>query len=405
MAASRRKPASGTCVSTDLLRTLLDALETELPGAVALRARLHANPEPSHGERETARHVAEALESGSVRRVAGTGLMARTGPAGRAAVAVRAELDALPVEEATDAPFAATNGLMHACGHDVHMAALVAVFRAARRIEEDLPRPLLALFQPSEEAYPSGADIVVREGALTNAVGAIVAAHVHPHVPWGAVSVEAGPVNASSDNLRISIEGIGGHGAYPHLTRDPILALSHTIVALQSLVSRRLNPMHAGVFSVGWTRAGSAENVIPIRAEAGGTLRALEPEERKPLREAARGLIDNTARAYGCVAEVEVTEGEPATINDPLLAEAAWTLLPEADLELAPAMRSCGSDDFGFYGRLAPALMVFVGLEGSPGIQNVPLHHPLFLPPNEAVKAVARAQVTAFAAAVLRHSA
>jgi amidohydrolase len=223
--------------------------------------------------------------------------------------------------------------------------------------------------------------------------------------PGAAVSVEAGPINASSDNLRISIEGIGGHGAYPHLTRDPILALSHAIVALQSLVSRRLNPMHAGVFSVGWTRAGSAENVIPIRAEAGGTLRALEPEERKPLREAARELIDNTARAYGCVAEVEVTEGEPATLNDPRLAEATRTLLPKADLELAPAMRSCGSDDFGFYGRLAPALMVFVGLKDSPGIQNVPLHHPLFLPPNEAVEAVARAQVTAFAAAAVRQPA
>ena len=244
----------------------------------------------------------------------------------------------------------------------------------------------------------------MREGVLINAIGAIVAAHVHPHVPWGAVSVEAGPVNASSDNLRISIEGIGGHGAYPHLTRDPILALSHTIVALQSLVSRRLNPMHAGVFSVGWTRAGAAENVIPIRAEAGGTLRALDPEDRIPLREAARELIDNTARAYGCVAEVEVTEGEPATVNDPLLAEAAWSLLPQANLELAPAMRSCGSDDFGFYGRLVPALMVFVGIKGSPGTRDVPLHHPEFLPPNEAVEAVARAQATAFAAAV-RHPA
>ncbi len=322
----------------------------ELPDAVALRELLHANPELSHGEHETARLVVDALETGNVRRVAGTGLMARAGRSGEADVVVRAELDALPIEEATDAPFASTNGAMHACGHDVHMAALVAVFRAARRIEKDLPRPLLALFQPSEEAYPSGAEIIVREGVLTKAVGAIVAAHVHPHVPWGAVSVEAGPINASSDNLRISIGGIGGHGAYPHLTRDPILALSHTIVALQSLVSRRLNPMHAGVFSVGWTRAGSAENVIPIRAEAGGTLRALESEERKALREAARELIDNTARAYGCVAEVEVTEGEPATVNDPRLAEATRTLLPRADLELAPAMRSCGSDDFGFYG-------------------------------------------------------
>jgi amidohydrolase len=385
-------------VSTDLLRALLHSLEAEIPAAVALRERLHAIPEPSHGEGETAALIAKALGAESVSRVAGTGLVARTGPGGKRAVALRAELDALPIEEATGAPFAATNGLMHACGHDVHMAALVALFRAARRLEDKLPRPLLALYQPSEEAYPSGAEIVVREGVLADAAGAVVAVHVHPGVPWGAVSVEAGPVNASSDNLRISIEGVGGHGAYPHLARDPIVALSHAIVALQSLVSRRLDPTHAGVFSVGWTRAGSAENVIPGIAEAGGTLRVLQPEDRQPLREAARDLIEATARAHGCVATVEVTEGEPTTVNDPALAERARSLLPEAGFDLAPPMRSCGSDDFGFYGQSAPTLMMFVGLRGGPGMEDLPLHHPRFLPPDEAVGAVARAQAVAFTA-------
>jgi amidohydrolase len=170
------------------------------------------------------------------------------------------------------------------------------------------------------------------------------------------------------------------------------------VVALQSLVSRRLDPMHAGVFSVGWTHAGSADNVIPSRAEAGGTLRALEPADRVPLREAARDLIENAAHTHGCVARVELIEGEPATINDPTLATATRELLHEAGLGLAPAMRSCGSDDFGFYGQLAPALMAFVGVRDAPGSQPVPLHHPRFLPPNETVEAVARAQAVAFAA-------
>ncbi|HKH75921.1 MAG TPA: M20 family metallopeptidase [Rubrobacteraceae bacterium] len=384
---------------TDPFRALLHSLEAELPDAIALREILHANPEPSHGEGATAGLVAEALGAKSVTRVAGTGLMARAGPGGGRAVAVRAELDALPIKEATGAPFAATNGLMHACGHDVHMAALVALFRAARRVEDRLPRPVLALYQPSEEAYPSGAEVVAREGALADAAGGVVAVHVHPGVPWGAVSVEAGPVNASCDNLHICIEGVGGHGAYPHLARDPIVALSHAIVALQSLVSRRLDPMHAGVFSVGWTRAGTAENVIPGSAEAGGTLRVLQPGDREPLREAACDLIEATARAHGCVATVEVTEGEPPTVNDPALAERARSLLPEVGFDLAPPMRSCGSDDFGFYGRVAPALMMFVGLKDGPGIQNLPLHHPRFLPPNEAVGAVARAQAIALTAA------
>jgi amidohydrolase len=213
------------------------------------------------------------------------------------------------------------------------------------------------------------------------------------------VSVEAGPVNASCDNLRIIIEGVGGHGAYPHLARDPIVALSHAIVALQSLVSRRLDPTHAGVFGVGWTRAGTAENVIPASAEAGGTLRVLEPGDREPLREAARELIEATARAHGCVATVEVTEGEPTTVNDPALAERARSLLPEAGFALAPPMRSCGSDDFGFYGQAAPTLMVFVGLKHGPGNGDLPLHHARFLPPEEAVGAVARAQAVAFASA------
>jgi amidohydrolase len=389
-------------VSTDLLRALLTSLEAEMPGAISLRERLHANPEPSNAEHGTARLVAEALAARDVAPVAGTGLVARVGPIRGQAVAVRAELDALPIREQTGAPFAAKGALMHACGHDVHMAALAALLRAARRVEGSLPRALLALYQPSEESYPSGAEVIAREQTLAGEVGAIVAAHVHPEVPWGSVSVEPGPVNASCDYLRIAVEGVGGHGAYPHRTRDPILALSHVVVALQSLVSRRLDPMHPGVLSVGWIHAESAENVIPERAEAGGTLRALKPEDRQPLREATREIIEATARAHDCIARVEVTEGEPATLNDATIAAAARALAPEAGFTLAQPMRSCGSDDFGFYGRLAPTLMMFVGLDGAPGTERLSLHHPRFLPPSEAVRAVARAQAVAFVASSTR---
>ena len=387
-------------MSTELLQTLLSSLEAEMPGAVSLRERLHANPEPGNAEHATAQYVAEALDTRDIQPVAGTGLVARAGPDRAKAVAVRAELDALPIKEQTGAPFAASNGFMHACGHDVHMAALAALFRAARRAEGPLPEPMLALYQPSEETYPSGAEVIVRERSLAGEVGAVVAAHVHPDVPWGSLSVEPGPVNASCDYLRITVEGAGGHGAYPHRARDPILALSHIVVALQSLVSRRRDPMHPAVLSVGWTRAGSADNVIPEGAEAGGTLRALEPEDREPLREAARDIVEVTARAHGCVARMEATEGEPATVNDDTIAAAARDLAPEAGFELAPPMRSCGSDDFGFYGRLAPTLMVFVGLDGSPGTERLALHHPRFLPPPEAVGAVARAQALALVAAI-----
>ena len=385
-------------MSTDLLHTLLTSVEEEIPHSLSVRERLHANPEPSNAEHTTARLVAEALDESDIETVAGTGLIARAGPPRGRAVAVRAELDALPIQEWTGASFAAENGLMHACGHDVHMAALAALFRAVRRSEDSLPGPLLALYQPSEETYPSGAEAIVREKVRLGEIGAVVAAHVHPEVPWGCVSVDPGPVNASCDYLRITVEGVGGHGAYPHRARDPILALSHVVIALQSLVSRRLDPMHPGVFSVGWTRAGSVENVIPELAEAGGTLRTLEPQDRGSLRQAALEIVETTARAHGCTARVEVTEGEPATVNDDALAATARALLPEAGFEPAPPLRSCGSDDFGFYRSLAPTLMVFVGLDGAPNTQRFPLHHPRFLPPPEAVEAVARAQALALAA-------
>jgi amidohydrolase len=369
-------------------------------GAISLREQLHANPEPSNAEHDTARRVSEALDTRDIESVAGTGLLARAGPTGGQAVAVRAELDGLPIREQTGASFAAGGDFMHACGHDVHMAALTALFRAARSITSSLPSPLLALYQPSEESYPSGAQVIARQRALVGEVGTVVAAHLHPDVPWGSVSVEPGPVNASCDYLHITVEGAGGHGAYPHRTRDPILTLSHIVVALQALVSRRLDPMHSGVLSIGWTRAGSVENAIPESAEAGGTLRALKPEDREPLRETAREIIEVTARAYGCVAKVEVTEGEPATINDATIATAARDLAPEAGFELAPPMRSCGSDDFGFYSLVAPILMVFVGLDGAPGTERLPLHHPRFLPPPEAVRAVARAQAVALVSSI-----
>ena len=170
-------------MSTELLRALLASLEDEIPGAISLRERLHANPELSNAEHGTARLVSEALGAADVDPVAGTGLVARVGPAEGRAVAVRAELDALPIEEQTGAPFAAGNDLMHACGHDVHMAALTALFRAARRSEDSLAGPLLALYQPSEESYPSGAEVISREQRLAGEAGAFVAAHVHPDVP------------------------------------------------------------------------------------------------------------------------------------------------------------------------------------------------------------------------------
>jgi amidohydrolase len=383
-------------VSTDVLDRLLAGIEDELPAACALREHLHARPELSGHEHETAAAVTEAIGEG-VTHVAGTGLLASAG-SGPVAVGVRAELDALPLREETGAAFAATGDAMHACGHDVHAAALVALLRAARGVADTLPLPLTAIFQPSEETYPSGAEQLVRDGSLTG-LGAIVAAHLHPDLPWGTATADAGPVNASADNFRIVVTGAAGHAAYPHRARDPLVAVAHVVVALQTAVSRRLDPTHEAVVTIGWLRGGTTENVIPASAEAGGTLRALRPEDREPLHLAVAEIAEHAAAACGCSAELELTEGEPAIVNDPVAAAAARQLLAHAGFSEAGSLRSCGSDDFGFFGAASRLLLVFVGLAGAPGFEQVPLHHPRFLPPNEAVGAIARAQAAAYVGA------
>jgi len=385
--------------STDpLLARLLERLEIELPGALELRHALHAHPELSHQEHWTVQTIEQALPVAS-ERVAETGCWARVGPSAGAPVAVRAELDALPLRERTGSPFSADGDAMHACGHDVHMAALVALARVCASLADELPRALLALFQPSEEAYPSGAEQLARGELAALAPVAVVGAHVHPELPWGSVSLDPGVVNASCDAVEITIEGRPAHGAYPHLGRDPILALAQIVVALHAHVSRAIDPLSPAVLTVGVIEGGSAENVIPAQARARAALRAHSVEARRALRELVEQVSSGVAAAHGCTARVELVPGEPALENDGAIVARARELLADAGLELAPAWRSCGSDDFAFFGALAPLAMGFVGLDGAPGFEPRPLHHPELLVPDAAVALVARAQAVLYVAA------
>jgi amidohydrolase len=283
------------------------------------------------------------------------------------------------------------------------MAALVALARAAHALGEALPAPLLALFQPSEEAYPSGAELARAELAAL-APAAVVAAHVHPEVPWGAVALDPGTVNASCDAFALVVEGDSTHGAYPHRGRDPILALAHVVVALHARVGRTLDPLHPAVLTVGVLEGGAAENVIPSHARARGALRAHRPEDRHALRGMVEEVVRGVAAAHGCRGRVELVPGEPALENDPGIIAAARELLGRAGLQAAPAWRSCGSDDFAFFGALAPLAMGFVGLDGAEGFQSRPLHHPELLPPDAAVGAVARAQAVLYLGAATTRS-
>jgi amidohydrolase len=381
-----------------LLTRLLAGVERELDLAVELRHRLHARPELAHAERLTAAAVAEQLPVPS-RTVAGSGRLATVGPDSGAPVAVRAELDGLPIQERTEAPFRATGGTMHACGHDVHMAALVALTRAAHTLGEELPAPLTAVFQPSEEAYPSGAEELARGELAALAPAAIVAAHVHPDLPWGSVALDSGAVNASCDVVEITVEGEPSHGAYPHQGRDPILALAQIVVALHAQAARRIDPHSPAVLTVGVLEAGSAENLIPAQARARAALRAQTPEARAALRQMVGEVVAGIAAGNGCRGTVMLVPGEPALENDPKIVGHARELLPGAGLSPGPEWRSSGSDDFAFFGALAPIAMAFVGLEGAAGFEPRPLHHPELLPPDSAVGGVARTQAVLYLAA------
>jgi amidohydrolase len=385
--------------STDALFTrLLQGIEREEARAIELRRRLHAHPELAHAERDTAAMVAAELPVASSVE-AGTGRLARVGPEDGAPVAVRAELDGLPIEERTGASFSARGEAMHACGHDVHMAALVALTRAAHAIAGELPAPLLAVFQPSEEAYPSGAQLLATGTFASHPPAAVVAAHVHPDVEWGAVALDEGTINAASDSIEITVEGEPAHGAYPHRGRDPVLALAQIVVALHAQVGRRVDPLAPAVINVGVIEGAATENVIPARARARAALRAYRDEDREALRNMAVEVVEGIAAAHGCRGRAEIIAGEPALENDSGIVERARALLSGAGFALAREQRSCGSDDIAFLRELAPLAMAFVGLAGAPGFERRPLHHPELLPPDAAVAQVARTQAALYLAA------
>lgn len=378
------------------MEDITELLARELPGAVELRHALHADPRASGDEEDTAVLLGAAI-GGVAQRVATTGRMIRLGPATGPAVVLRAELDGLPVREESALDWASPSGIMHACGHDVHCAALVAVARAAREV--DLPAGLLVLLQPREERAPSGAVDVLADPAFTaHRPAAMVGVHVQPELARGRVGAAPGPVNAGGDVVEVTVSGRGGHAAYPHRTTDPVLATAQIVVALNHLVSRRVDPLHSVVLSIGQLHAGTAPNIIPETARLSASLRTLDPADREPVRAAIRTTVAGVAQAYGCTAETVVIEMDPTLANDPALAAATAPELAALDLTPA-AFRSCGSDDFARYTERIPSIMLFLGTgDGTPGAPG--LHHPRFVPPDDVVAEVARTYLAGYRGAL-----
>jgi amidohydrolase len=366
------------------------ALQKQIPDAIELRHRLHTAPYVSGAEHPTAAVVVASLDWGDGIPVADAGRLVGIAPG---AVVLRAELDALPIVEATGVPWSATGDAMHGCGHDVHLAACVAAARAIASCDPDVP--VAVLLQPREETAPSGAQDVVRSGLLQrHGARAVVAAHVQPQLPAGVIGVRPGGVNASVDEFEIVVHGRGGHAAYPHTVRDPVLAAAAIVVALQQLVSRRVDPVRGAVCTIGRIRGGTAANVVADDASLLGTLRLTDPRGRTELLADLADIVRSTALAYGCRAELTARSDEPALVNDAALAAATALHLQEAGLPVDVDWRSFGSDDFSYYGAEFPSLMAFVGVDGGGG-----LHEPRFLPPDGTVQLVARVLIACYLAA------
>lgn len=360
-----------------LTDTIAQLAEREFERAVATRRDLHRHPELAFDERRTASVVAQRLsalgiphqtgvaQTGVVGLIEGTAPGAADGPT----LALRADMDALPILEATDFGYdhdytSTIPGRMHACGHDAHTASLLATAAILSELKHAIPGRIKLIFQPSEEKIPGGASVMIQEGVLANpAVRAIIGQHVMPQLPVGMVGIRPGLYMASTDELYLTVTGRGGHGAQPHTTIDPVLVSAHIIVALQQVISRRNDPRRPSVLSVGRVIADGATNVIPDSVYLEGTFRAFDEQWRTEAHGHIRQIVEGVASAMGCTAQLEIRRGYPVLHNDEALTERLKQDItayvgPErvVDLDLWPA-----AEDFAFYTQQVPGCFYRIG--------------------------------------------
>ncbi len=354
--------------------------EDERAALIALRRELHRFPELSWRETETARRIEKALRAlgvSDVVRIVDTGLLARIPGRGGPTVAVRGDIDALPIEEATGLPYASErSGVMHACGHDIHAtwAAGAAVLLGKRPAAGDV----LVVFQPAEEVG-EGARAVLASGALDGA-RAIFGGHVDRRFAVGEVVADAGPLAALADTFEIVLTGRGAHGARPQESADPVVGAAALITALQTIVSRRLAPAAAGVVTVGTIRAGTAPNIIPETATLSGTIRATEPESRALLIGEVRRLAEQIGAAYRLTATVTLPQGTPPLVNPDdaaRWARDAATRVVGPDGVVPLGTTNMGGEDFACYLERMPGAFMRIGAR-EPGGERHAAHSPRF---------------------------
>lgn len=365
------------------VKTLSEKYHNEF---VEIRHHLHAHPELSYVEFETSKFIQQKLASYNISfEILATtgvvGLIRGKNPESRI-IALRADIDALPIEEENIVGYVSQNkGVMHACGHDVHTSCLLGAAKILNELKDEWEGTIKLIFQPGEEKNPGGASIMIKEGVLENpAPQAIFGLHVHPGLQLGKFSFRKGRVMASTDEIFITIKSRGGHAAAPHLTADTVLIASHLIVSLQQIISRNNNPTSPSVLSICSIHGGNATNVIPSEVKLMGTLRAMDENWRYKAHDLIRKMTIELVASMGAEAEVTIDIGYPFVENNPELTETAWQLAKEywGNENVEETELRMGAEDFGYYAQIIPGCFYRLGVrnENKGIINNV--HTPKF---------------------------
>jgi amidohydrolase len=360
-----------------------ETLESLYPDMVKWRRHLHRNPELSFKEFATSRMIADLLESWGLevrRSTAGTGVMAKLEGAlpGRT-IALRADMDALPIADEKTCEYASTvPGVMHACGHDAHTAELLAAARYYSTRKEHTAGTRVFLFQPAEELLPGGAQGMIAEGAM-DGVDAVYGVHLWSPLPYGTVATRPGAFMASPDEFELEIIGKGGHAGLPHESTDALVIGAAVVTAIQSIVSRNMNPLDSAVVSIGQLHSGTANNVIAERCKLSGTVRSFTPEVRNLVRRRLEETVRHICEMNGAKFHFRYFEGYPPVVNDAAEAERVLSVAAAAlpDFRAAASERIMAGEDFSYYLKERPGCFVFVGAGQADGT-SAPHHHPLF---------------------------